>query len=287
MKKNKSILVITGIILAIIFMSFTPKKNDKKIEFDYKGIEKSVAKINDKLYVGKYEVTNLQFREYLYYLTINGQTEIIKNVRLDTLNWRNKNCNNEPMLELYFRHPAYANYPVVNVSYEAANLYCEWLTNEYNNNPKKKYKKVKFRLPTIIEWEIAASGGLENNNYPWGNNLLVDNKFMCNFNHIGDENLHYDTLTKKIVVDYKSNIGTVNSPRDNADITAPVESYYANKFGLYNMSGNVAEMIQEKGISKGGSWKNVGGDVRIKSQNHYVKSATDLGFRYFMEIVEL
>lgn len=287
MKKNKSIFVITGLISAMVFMSFTPKKNDKKIEFDYKGIEKSVAKISDKLYVGKYEVTNLQFREYLYYLTINGQIDIIKNVKPDTLNWRNKNCNNEPMVELYFRHPAYANYPVVNVSYEAANSYCEWLTNEYNKNSKKKFKKVKFRLPTITEWEFAASGGIENNNYPWGNSLLVDNKYMCNYIHIGDENLHYDTISKKIIVDYTYNKGIVGPTSDMADITAPVQSYNANKFGLYNTSGNVSEMVIQKGISKGGSWKNVGGDVRIKSQNYYVKSATDLGFRYFMEIIEL
>lgn len=246
-----------------------------------------VTKINDKLYAGKCEVTNLQFRDYLYHLTLNNQTEAYKQVIPDTLNWRDKKCNNEPFVELYFRHPAYQNYPVVNVSYDAAKLYCEWLTKEYNENPKRKFKKVKFRLPTVQEWEYAANGGDFQKDYPWGNSLLVDNKYMCNFIHIGDENLHYDTLTKKIVVDYKSNIGTVGLPRDYADITAPVESYYANNFGLYNMCGNVAEMVNEKGISKGGSWKNVGGDVRIKSQGHYLKSATDLGFRYFMEIVEL
>ena len=51
--------------------------------------------------------------------------------------------------------------------------------------------------------------------------------------------------------------------------------------------GNVSEMIQEKGLSKGGNLRSPGGDVTIKSRSKYKKSAIDLGFRYFMEIIEL
>ena len=42
----------------------------------------------------------------------------------------------------------------------------------------------------------------------------------------------------------------------NTDVTAPVNSYTKNYFGLYNLIGNVAEMTSEKGICKGGTWNN-------------------------------
>ena len=55
------------------------------------------------------------------------------------------------------------------------------------------------------------------------------------------------------------------------------------------MSGNAAEMIQEKGVSKGGSFLSLAEDVTIESKGSYNVNASgkvDLGFRWFMEIME-
>lgn len=286
MKKFKVVLFSVGLLFTMVLMSFTANYGVKVIGLSIKDIDKSVVKINEKLYAGAYEVRNSLYLEFIQDLTSKNKTDLLKKAMLDTLNWRDKLAYNEPYVELYFRHPAYANYPVVNVTYEAANLFCEWLTETYNTNPNRNFKKVLFRLPTEAEWEFASAGGTELSTYPWGNSLFQNNHFMCNYKHIGDENLRSDSLTKKVSVvfnDYGSMVGSLN---DGADITAPVDGYYANKFGLYNVCGNVAEMVKEKGLSKGGGWKSLGGDVRIKSKEYYTKSATDLGFRYFMEVVE-
>jgi len=72
-----------------------------------------------------------------------------------------------------------------------------------------------------------------------------------------------------------------------ADVTAPVNSYYPNDYGLYNMAGNVEEFVREKGITKGGSWHDTG----YYLQNHVYEtydSANEVsatrGFRFVMEI---
>jgi hypothetical protein len=52
------------------------------------------------------------------------------------------------------------------------------------------------------------------------------------------------------------------------------------------MSGNVSEMIQEKGIAKGGSWVSPGNDVKILSEELYSKSSNHIGFRVFMQVIE-
>ena len=74
---------------------------------------------------------------------------------------------------------------------------------------------------------------------------------------------------------------------ENTDVTAPVKSYWKNNYGIYNMGGNVAEMIAEKGITKGGSWREDAEFMKIKNKNfNGGKAESNIGFRYFMEIVE-
>jgi hypothetical protein len=48
----------------------------------------------------------------------------------------------------------------------------------------------------------------------------------------------------------------------------------------------VNELVKEKGLIRGGGWKSPGYDVRIEAVDSYEKSANDIGFRYFVEIIE-
>ena len=282
-------LIFALLLLASIFvMAFVSKEKGKTANqgFDVKVIDKSVAKITDSLYAGKYEVTNILYHWFEYDIIKNKKTELLKITRPDTLNWEDKNNYNKPYVELYFRHPAYDNYPVVNISYEAANLYCAWLTDMYNADPKRSFKKVLFRLPTEKEWENAAKGGNDLTIYPWGDRLIVNDKPMCNYKRVGDEFIRHDSATNKLIVDRNLNWGASSSFSDMSDMPLPADYYNPNSYGLYNVCGNVAEMVKEKGVSRGGSWKSTGAEVRIRSKAHYDKTATDLGFRYFMQVIE-
>jgi gliding motility-associated lipoprotein GldJ len=70
------------------------------------------------------EVSNLDYLEYIHWLTrVYGSDypQVIANALPDTTVWRTSLSYNEPMVEIYFRHPAYRDYPVVGVSWNQAN----------------------------------------------------------------------------------------------------------------------------------------------------------------------
>ena len=85
-------------------------------------------------YMDETEVRNIDYREYLYWLrrVFVDYPEVYKMALPDTLVWRSKLAFNEPYVELYFRHPAYQDYPVVGVDWMQAMDYCSWRTDRVN-----------------------------------------------------------------------------------------------------------------------------------------------------------
>jgi formylglycine-generating enzyme required for sulfatase activity len=237
-------------------------------------IQKKLKKIDEKLYASATEVTNHEYQIFIDFLKKNQSTENLAIAQIDSAQWRREFAYNEPFVRYYHAHPAYQDYPVVNVSYEGTLLYCEWLTTQYNTHPKRNFNKVQFRLPTEQEWVKAAQGGNASAIYPWEGDQLKNKKGMyrCNFIRAAE-----DTM------------GVAGFNNDNADITAPVKSYEPNTFGLYNMSGNVAEMLFEKGKTKGGSWQDAAEAMKIASNGkfgQYSQPCPAIGFRVFMEVLE-
>jgi gliding motility-associated lipoprotein GldJ len=86
-------------------------------------------------YLDETEVSNLDYLEYLYWINRVFGTdypEVYRKALPDTLVWRNRLAYNEPMVELYLRHPAYHYYPVVGVSWKQAADYCSWRSDRVN-----------------------------------------------------------------------------------------------------------------------------------------------------------
>jgi sulfatase modifying factor 1 len=115
------------------------------------------------------------------------------------------------------------NLPVVQVSWEDAVAYSKWAGK---------------RLPTAAEWEKAAQGGKPNSKFPWGNEDIDNDKPKANT--------------------WQGEFPYTNTNRDGFYRAAPVRSFPANDYGLYDLAGNVWEWCAdgengEKAV-KGGSF---------------------------------
>lgn len=235
-------------------------------------------------YMMRWEAPNMLYRLYLNDLLMNGKADEYHLAYPDTNNWYS---GMEPFKHYYFQHPAYNEYPVLGVSKTQIQLFCHWLNEKVKTITLKKWKgkTITFRLPFEVEWMVAASGGNANAIYAWEGPYMRKgsgtNKgdYMANFCHIDDSQIHRDENGKPVVTKPLGNFaGGLND--NDVFLTCSVYNYWPNGYGLFCMTGNVREFVQEDGFTKGGSWFDTGADCSIKSRNSYKKEGFPCeGFR--------
>ena len=102
--------------------TFVMGNTQDEVMYDWNNVPRRVTV--SSFYMDETEVRNLDYLEYIYWLSrIFGMDypEVIGDALPDTLVWRDRLAYNEPYVELYFRHPAYRNYPVVGINWLQAN----------------------------------------------------------------------------------------------------------------------------------------------------------------------
>jgi formylglycine-generating enzyme required for sulfatase activity len=289
-------------------------------KFEIKKLETSMKLVKGNLYVCQTEVTNKEYNQFLGYLLRSNQKSLYEKYKPDISGYKGSILTffkgyHYPQVESKETkyNKEYDDYPIVNISYEAAVAYCEWFTDLYNDTKgKKKFKKVNFRLPKLKEWQITALG------YKKFQSWEVDENEV----EVGiPEKLGDEVAVKHRTIPVKGNeiLYTwywVYSMRNNAQnrrncwmgnfkippngvpcevrlqagdgylFTAPVISFFPHGMGLYNMVGNAAEMIDEKGKACGGSWDHPPEESTIRSVSNYSGASGTVGFRVFMEVIE-
>lgn len=105
-------------------------------------------------YMDETEVSNVDWLEYLYWIRRNytNDAEYYYNALPDTLVWRQPLSYNEPYVNNYLRHPAFQDYPVVGVTWEQANAYCEWRTDRVN-------EEILRSKGILLDYKTLAGGG--------------------------------------------------------------------------------------------------------------------------------
>jgi sulfatase modifying factor 1 len=272
------------------------KFNYSYFTVDYKQASKSRYVQDYANNTGKYEgqVTNIDGTR----TDVKDRSSFIRhtviNIYPDTLCWiRDFTYSfNDPMADLYFWHPSFDDYPVVGISWPVANAFSRWRTDFMNNALRKNgiTDVMAYRLPLETEWEYAARGGLDLSMYPWGGPYTRNYKgcFLANFkplrgNYIDDGNV------------YAGKVG----------------SYEPNEYGLYDMSGNVAEWtcgayhpsayifehdlqpnyeynatpqdppVMKRKVIRGGSWKDIAYFLQTSARDYEYQDSTKpyVGFR--------
>ncbi len=254
--KKITLLLMIGFLLPGFTLS-------KKPEFHPPG----TVPIVDNFFFDESERTNLDWREYLFWLQQNhGETaeEYVAAIPDSTV-WSNRGGFEQPMIDNYFWHPAFDNYPVVGITHEQATAYCQWRTYRvremiaanFANKPEmiSYSRRMDYRLPSKTEWEMVS--------------------------RLNDDNQSKLRLKKK-----NQKFGGVYNVKSSSAYTVPVHSYGPGTMGVYNMLGNVAEMVREKGVAKGGAFIHT--EQEVLSGRDYVYEEKDywLGFRCVCEITD-
>ncbi len=240
-------------------------------------------------FIKREEVKQQEYAAFLAHLRATKNEETLRIAAIDSMGWVAVGPHNQPYVTYYHSHPAYALYPIVNISYEAALAYCTWYEEELNKQLAGKYT-AKVSLPTTSEWIRAVRGDEHFYHYAWGGPYLRNalGRALCNYAMVGDEAITRNAETRKPEVLTTAIAGPVliaGHLSDNADILAPTYTYPPNLFGLHNMNGNAREMTVTKGVCIGGSWRDTGYDVRNESIASYSTSACDLSFRPIVRLV--
>jgi len=110
--------------------------------------------------IGKHEVTNLQFCDFLNACQLNREESSF------LIDLSDKYCRVQCKKDVYTCKSGYEKHPVIEVSWHGAQAYCTWAGG---------------RLPTSAEWEYAASEGGQDVVYGNGKNVAKDNEM--NFNN--------------------------------------------------------------------------------------------------------
>lgn len=174
------------------------------------------TELNRMFYLGVYEVTNAEFREF-------AQAH-------DSADYHGHNLNKEQQ-------------PVVNVPWNEAALYCNYLSEKQGIEPfyvvrgasviDVRRNSIGYRLPSEAEWSWAArhvSAQDELAHFPWGSKFPPPQHRLGNFADMSAQH-----VVGRIIIGYN----------DNYSVSAEVGSFEPNSKGIFDLGGNVAEWMHD------------------------------------------
>ena len=268
----------------------------------------------DSFWMGKYEITNRQYCDYLNSAMSQGLITVTSGVvYLAASGTTYPYCDTPTSINSYSQI-AYSggvfsvrtkngrnmsNDPMVQVSWYGAAAYCNCRSQQegkeqcYNLSTwNSDFGKHGYRLATEAEWEYAARGGLSGRRFPWGDT-------------ISHSQANYYANPSGYSYDVNPTEGYHPAWDDVYPYTSPGGSFAPNGYGLYNMAGNVWEWSNDwygayssssqnnptgpitgsSRVIRGGSWGTYAGGCRVAYRYFSSPAVRDghLGFRLVLD----
>ncbi|WMJ73947.1 SUMF1/EgtB/PvdO family nonheme iron enzyme [Cytophagaceae bacterium ABcell3] len=259
--------------------------DDRALAYKYYSDIPGMVWVEKTLFCDETEVTNLDWLEYMT-LTKQKPRYIHQNSHLDEVK--------------YFKSQQFFYFPVVGISHEDAVGYCKWrsevVTKSFNKKKgytptDREYTEFNFKLPTKEEWIKCAAFGTDTSKYP---HVFTKKKITTKINTRNLEflNLLGSTIdqdsakvfNKKIKKDYLINCFRPDNEYLNLNTPFYVFDYPKNNLGIFNMLGNVSEMVEEKGVAMGGSFRDTFEECTVNSTFNYTTPQDNIGFRCVLEL---
>jgi hypothetical protein len=261
----------------------------------YKTIHAGESVILDGFAIRNVGITNLEYKAFLADLLASNRNEDYLTCEVHTENWTKHGCYK--LANDYFQEKTYNDFPVVNISYEAAKLFCRWLeeeTGDYIRQNNLKLKSLRIRLPYDEEWVFSAREGYAKIAFEKGYNTIYDES-------AGLVNRAF-TNRVELVKKHAERVDTLYSyyatnrygwaEKDMTDFFATGLNYYswepadtilAERMKVLGKFGHVSEMVPQKNNHKlwlsGLSWKNKEEYQKLEQEFKSNASSPFVGFR--------
>lgn len=246
-------LVAILLILSSVSLTYLPDFRDP-----------TIVKLNDTLCAGISEVTLYQWKQFLFESQKGASMSKAerKYYEKDSLYWQSASKRFGGIPSDYFLNPEYRTCPVVGISYEEAVAFCDWVNLKVRSQFKNG-NQYTYRLPTESEWEYIAS---------CENKALKNKKKSIEIYNTSDWVINKSVLSRKFQqYSYCCN--------DDLRLLS-IYDFHKSGCWLIHIKGNVSEMVQERNISKGGSYKQTLLECDWSNRQSYSKPELWVGFRY-------
>ena len=280
----------------------------------------------DFFYMGKYEITNGQYCEFLNSALLQGLITVTDGVVYQAGPGTSYACcdtlTSSSSSQIEYIGGVFnirtksgrdmSNDPMVCVSWYGAGAYCNWRSDQEgyqkcydpcNPNWDCDFSKRGYRLATEAEWEYAARGGLVGKRFPSGDNISHAWANYCSVWTAGHPYYFYDVSPTK----------NCHPTWDDGVVpyTSPGGTFSANAYGLYDMAGNVVEWCNDwhsgsyydesptnnptgppagmflSRVLRGGWWSEDARDCRVASRGHVGRPASRSSGTGFRIVLDL
>ncbi len=305
---NRQYLFIT--LIALLSLGCTLTNRQGNVYFDENTVPPNGVKISTNFYCDQTEVGNIDWLEYMYWTSrvFGDNSEEYLATLPDSTVWIYQDTSLHGFTRFYLQSPAYRSYPVVGISKTQVECYSKWRADrvfeqllienkiiEANQKPTvenyftiikyqngeipllKSTAKIKFyphfRLATSNEWQniLQFSDSLDNyydqKSRVYRKSLASKNRIICGF-----------TPPKE---SYKWPSACYNCP-------APTRGYfylssYSKMQTLWEIRGNVCEMLADTSLCGGGGWIHTKEDIMQSDTFHISGPNAYTGFRNVCE----